>query len=185
MTGNCLKGSRPLLYFDKGFDQAPAMKVAKELLQQCFNVPRGHHKSKPFIDHVMGFYLIDGRIWMRNFQISHMRESASPEPVLAEIGALYTLRLHAPSTSVADWLIVLLPPPGPRCVLNPVRMFGGAFGGPTVWENPTFVSPNEVRSLERRQKGDKYSGRLANQQKRKARREEFAPGPDPLSDVFA
>ena len=38
MTGNCLKGSRPLLYFDKGFDEAPAMKVAKELLQQCFNV---------------------------------------------------------------------------------------------------------------------------------------------------
>ena len=89
MTGNCLKGSRPLLFFDKGFDQTPAMKVAKELLQQCFNVPRGHHKSKPFIDHVMGFYLIDGRIWMRNFQISHMRESASPEPVLAEIGVLH------------------------------------------------------------------------------------------------
>ena len=74
---------------------------------------------------------------------------------------------------------------GPRCVLNPVRMFGGAFGGATLWENPAFVSPNEVRSVERRQKGDKYSGRLANEQKRKARREESAPGPDPLGDVFA
>jgi ribosome biogenesis protein BRX1 len=64
-------------------------------------------------------------------------------------------------------------------------MFGGAFGGPTLWENQAFVSPNEVRSMERQKKGDKYSGRLANQQKRKARREESAPGPDPLGDVFA
>ena len=87
MTGNCLKGSRPLLYFDAGFDATPPMKVAKELLQQIFNVPRGHHKSKPFIDHVLGFYLVDGRIWLRNFQISHMRESSNPEQVLAEIGA--------------------------------------------------------------------------------------------------
>ena len=90
MTGNCLKGSRPLLYFDAGFDATPPMKVAKELLQQIFNVPRGHHKSKPFIDHVLGFYLVDGRIWLRNFQISHMRESSNPEPVLAEIGARKT-----------------------------------------------------------------------------------------------
>lgn len=159
MTGNCLKGSRPLLFFDAGFDTSPPMKIAKELLQQCFNVPRGHHKSKPFIDHVMGFYIVDGRIWMRNFQISHMRESASPEPVLAEIG--------------------------PRCVLNPIRIFGGSFGGPTLWENPEYVSPNEVRSMERREKGDKYSGRLVNDHKRKERREKHAPGADPLGDVFA
>ena len=56
------------------------------MLQRCRS-SLGHHKSKPFIDHVLGFYLVDGRIWLRNFQISHMRESSNPEPVLAEIGA--------------------------------------------------------------------------------------------------
>lgn len=33
---------------------------------------------------------------------------------------------------------------GPRFVLNPIRMFSGSFGGPTLYQNPTFVSPNEV-----------------------------------------
>ena len=34
MTGNCLKGSRPLLYFDPGFDLSPQHRIAKELLSQ-------------------------------------------------------------------------------------------------------------------------------------------------------
>jgi hypothetical protein len=39
--------------------------------------------------------------------------------------------------------------------------------------------------MERQKKGDKYSGRLVNEHKRQARREDNAPGPDPLGDVFA
>lgn len=34
LTGNCLKGSRPLLSFDKHFDETPHYKVLKELLIQ-------------------------------------------------------------------------------------------------------------------------------------------------------
>ena len=34
MTGNCLKGSRPLLSFDKGFDSEPHWMLMKELLTQ-------------------------------------------------------------------------------------------------------------------------------------------------------
>jgi hypothetical protein len=33
---------------------------------------------------------------------------------------------------------------GPRFVLNPIRMFEGSFGGPTLYQNPNYVSPNEV-----------------------------------------
>lgn len=185
MTGNCLKGSRPLLYFDAGFDTTPQMKVAKELLQQIFNVPRGHHKSKPFIDHVLGFYLVDGRIWLRNFQISHMRESSNPEPVLAEIGA------RKNSFAQGCCLVALAERrgcgvmAGPRVVLNPIRLFGGSFGGPTLWDNPNFVSPNDVRAMERRQKGGEYSGRVVKEHKKRVRREETAPPPDPLADVFS
>lgn len=48
-------------------------------------------------------------------------------------------------------------------MLNPVRLFAGSFGGPTLWENPDFISPNEVRASERGRQGGKYSGRLVAQ----------------------
>lgn len=34
MTGNCLKGSRPLLSFDKQFDDKPHWKLIKEMFTQ-------------------------------------------------------------------------------------------------------------------------------------------------------
>ena len=33
---------------------------------------------------------------------------------------------------------------GPRACLNPIKMFAGSFGGPVVYENQAYVSPNEV-----------------------------------------
>ena len=33
---------------------------------------------------------------------------------------------------------------GPRFVLNLVRIFEGSFGGATLYENPNYMSPNEV-----------------------------------------
>uniref|UniRef100_A0A453NZ77 Uncharacterized protein n=1 Tax=Aegilops tauschii subsp. strangulata TaxID=200361 RepID=A0A453NZ77_AEGTS len=33
---------------------------------------------------------------------------------------------------------------GPRFCLNPIKIFGGSFGGPTLYENPFYVSPNQV-----------------------------------------
>ena len=33
---------------------------------------------------------------------------------------------------------------GPRFVLNPIKIFGGSFGGPVLYENPHYVSPNVV-----------------------------------------
>jgi hypothetical protein len=73
-------------------------------------VPRGHHKSKPFIDHVLGFYLVDGRIWFRNFQISHMRENKKPEPVLAEIGPRMVSRQDVHVHPVRSVSIAISPP---------------------------------------------------------------------------
>ena len=29
---------------------------------------------------------------------------------------------------------------GPRCCLNPIRVFAGSFGGPVIYENASFVS---------------------------------------------
>lgn len=69
MTGNCLKGSRPILSFDKSFDSAPHWALLKELLAQIFNVPKGSRRSKPFFDHVLSFSIADNRIWFRNYQV--------------------------------------------------------------------------------------------------------------------
>lgn len=35
---------------------------------------------------------------------------------------------------------------GPRFVLNIIKLFQGSFGGPTLYENPGFKSPNMVKS---------------------------------------
>ncbi|XP_067613740.1 ribosome biogenesis protein BRX1 homolog [Eurosta solidaginis] len=85
MTGNCLRGSRPLLSFDTKFDQVPYLKLLKELFTQTFGVPNHHPKSQPFIDHVYTFTYLDHRIWFRNFQI------LSEDGGLSEIGPRFVM----------------------------------------------------------------------------------------------
>jgi len=80
MTGNCLKGTRPLLSFDASFETKPHWSLMKELLAQTFSTPRNHPKSQPFFDHIFTFTIIQNRIWFRNFQI--LEEDGQ----LAEIG---------------------------------------------------------------------------------------------------
>jgi ribosome biogenesis protein BRX1 len=62
MTGNCMKGSRPVLSFDTSFDTIDHLKLIKHLFVDVFGTPRGHPKSKPFVDRVMGFYYADGKV---------------------------------------------------------------------------------------------------------------------------
>lgn len=33
---------------------------------------------------------------------------------------------------------------GPRVCLQPIKIFAGSFGGPVIYENPGYVSPNKV-----------------------------------------
>uniref|UniRef100_A0A8C7IPW9 Ribosome biogenesis protein BRX1 homolog n=1 Tax=Oncorhynchus kisutch TaxID=8019 RepID=A0A8C7IPW9_ONCKI len=70
MTGNCLKGSRPLLSFDPQFDTEPHYALLKELFIQTFSTPQYHPRSQPFVDHVFTFTITDNRIWFRNYQVS-------------------------------------------------------------------------------------------------------------------
>lgn len=85
MTGNCLRGSRPLLSFDPQFTKDPHYTLLKELLVQIFGVPNYHPKSQPFFDHVYAFMILDNRIWFRNYQI------LSEDGALAEIGPRFVL----------------------------------------------------------------------------------------------
>lgn len=68
LTGNCLKGARPLLSFDQEFAKIPHLMLLRELLTQIFGVPNHHPKSQPFVDRVYSFTFLDNRIWFRNYQ---------------------------------------------------------------------------------------------------------------------
>jgi ribosome biogenesis protein BRX1 len=62
LTGNCMKGSRPILTFDESFGRLGHLKLLKELFMDVFGIPRGHPKSKPFVDRVMAFYYADKKV---------------------------------------------------------------------------------------------------------------------------
>ncbi|GAB1608364.1 ribosome biogenesis protein BRX1 homolog [Argonauta hians] len=85
LTGNCLKGSRPLLSFDQTFDSEPHWKLLKELFVQIFGTPNQHPKSQPFIDHIFSFSVLDNRIWFRNYSVTDELGS------LVEIGPRFVL----------------------------------------------------------------------------------------------
>jgi ribosome biogenesis protein BRX1 len=121
LTGNCLKGSRFIVSFDAAFDEQPHLKMIKQLLEDAFSVPKSSRKVKPFIDHVISFSVLDNRVWFRHYQI---------------------IEKDGSKTKQEDLSLVEI---GPRFVMNPVRIFGGSFGGPTVWENTEFVPPTEIR----------------------------------------
>ncbi|KAL1253562.1 hypothetical protein QQF64_018255 [Cirrhinus molitorella] len=155
MTGNCLKGSRPLLSFDPKFDMEPHYALLKELFTQIFSTPRYHPKSQPFVDHVLSFTIADNRVWFRNYQI--IEEDAS----LVEIG--------------------------PRFVLNLIKIFQGSFGGPTLYENPHFQSPNMHRRMIRQAMAARQQERQMVKEIRKEKRKEDQGvlTQDVTDDVFA
>ncbi|RKF82518.1 Ribosome biogenesis protein BRX1 [Golovinomyces cichoracearum] len=151
-TGNCLKGSRPILSFDASFESEIHLRVIKELFLHIFGVPKGARKSKPFIDHVMGFTLADGKIWIRNYQIVETENNDITNPDSKDKSK------ELPRTTGKDSSISLIEI-GPRFVLTPIVIQESSFGGPIIYENKQFVSPNQVRSEIRLRKAGRYNSR--------------------------
>ena len=44
------------------FDQLGHLKLLKELFVDIWGIPRGHPKSKPFVDRIMAFYYADKKV---------------------------------------------------------------------------------------------------------------------------
>lgn len=161
-TGNCLKGSRPLLSFDGAFESEPHYRVIKEVFLQMFGVPQGARKSKPFIDHVMSFSIADGKIWVRNYEIREVEkakgEKDSEGNDLPVDDKASKKRKGAPNAELKDTDVSLVEI-GPRFVLTPIVIQEGAFGGPIIYENKRFISPNQVRSELRKAKATRHNAR--------------------------
>ncbi|KXJ86629.1 Brix domain-domain-containing protein [Microdochium bolleyi] len=165
-TGNCLKGSRPILSFDAAFEKEPHLQLIKELFTHTFGVPQGARKSKPFIDHVMGFTVADGKIWIRNYQINET-EIAKGENADADDAEVAK---SSKGKGMGRDLDVNLIEIGPRFVLTPIVIQEGSFGGPIIYENKEFVSPNQVRADIRRSKASRHNGRAEQFVERQARK---------------
>eukprot|EP01041_Mallomonas_annulata_P002255 gene2255-4382_t len=159
LTGNCMIGSRPILDFDAKFTTTPHWRVLKALLTDAFNTPSGHPKSKPFVDRVMSFFVVKNNIWIRNYQIVDKSDRTDgKETNLVEIG--------------------------PRLVLIPIRIFNGSLGGATLYQNMSYITPNEERSTLKKYKGDRYAERVQHKTQRHGLVKGYQPPLDELAGKF-
>lgn len=168
LTGNCMKGSRPVLTFDESFGRIPHLQLLKNIFIDIFGTPRGHPKSKPFIDRVMGFYYADSKIWVRNYQIVEEQAENAKEAAELKQGGLNTMLVEI----------------GPRFVMAPVLVLDGCLTGRCLYNNDSYVTPNKLRIEERKRYRLTHEDRTKLKQKRKKRNESIKMPKDPLSSVF-
>lgn len=161
--GNNLMYSRPLVSFDPTFDSTPMYRLCKEMLSQAFVAPNGHNRTKPFVDHIISFYVLDCRIWIRHYQIV---DAALNEK---------TMNKDVESTIVEI---------GPRLVLTPIKCFSGSFNGAVLWENQSFISPNAVRAAMRKREVQKTIGKRVQKAKRARHVAKNKVKHDPITKVF-
>ncbi|KAG6689358.1 hypothetical protein I3842_11G170400 [Carya illinoinensis] len=159
LTGNHLKGSRPILTFSDNFDKDAHWKLLKELIIQIFGIPKEHRKSKPYHDHVFVFSIVDDHIWFRNYQVAD----------------------KVPRGGLENMTLVEV---GPRFCLNPIKIFAGSFGGPTLYENPFYISPNQIRALEKRKKAGKYAKKVKAKTRRKMHELSNPLEPDEFAEMW-
>lgn len=164
LTGNCLKGSRPVLSFDQTFESKPHLKLLKELMIQTFGVPKGARRSKPFVDHIVTLTIVDNKIWFRNYQINQV-----------ELEADTTTDLPAGKKLKKGETKIELIEIGPRFCMTMICILEGSFGGPVIYENKEFVSPNQVRRLAKLDKAGKYKGRQVQDNETKLKKEKYKP----------
>lgn len=172
-SGNCLKGGRGIVVFDSSFDDNVTMNgvdkasgggteykaLVREMLRSVFSVPkRGVRGVKPFVDRIIGIFGVDGKIWIRVYEI---RESEGKKKDDAEEGEESTekkdkKKKKGGKDNMPDISLVEI---GPRFVLTPIVILEGSFGGPVIYENREFVSPNQVRRETRMKKAGRYASR--------------------------
>ncbi|EFQ32931.1 brix domain-containing protein [Colletotrichum graminicola] len=160
--GNCLKGSRPILSFDAPFDDEknPHLQVIKQAFIANLGVPQGARKAKPFIDRVIGFSYLDGKVWIRQYQVQEVEADENSDET--------TTKVHAGKKTDVKLLEI-----GPRFTATPILIQEGSFGGPLLWNSKEFVSPNQIRADIKRKKATRHVSRVEQQVERMAKKGEL------------
>ena len=151
--GNCLKGGRGVVVFDKSFEDSlegnEHKTLIREMLKGVFCVPsKGVRGMKPFVDRIIGIYGLDGKIWIRIYEI---RETEKTE------------QQDLPKGNMTDITLIEV---GPRMVLTPIVILEGSFGGPVIFENKEYISSNQLRSEAISRKASKYASRRGGVEER-------------------
>jgi ribosome biogenesis protein BRX1 len=128
-------------------------------------VPKTSRKIKPFVDHVMGFTITDGKIWIRVYQINETAPGKTKPTADGEM-EVEPVPKKGKSLETNISLVEI----GPRFVMTPIVILEGSFGGPVIYENKEFVSPNQIRSDLRQSKAGKYNRRSEQGVERQVKR---------------
>jgi len=115
----------------------------------------------------MAFTLADGKIWIRNYQISETEASKLTTTPSETSDAAPKVKSKSDKGKETEVSLVEI---GPRFVLTPIVIQEGSFGGPIIYENKEFVSPNQVRSEVRLKKAGRYNARAEQGIERLAKR---------------
>ncbi|OJK01166.1 hypothetical protein ASPACDRAFT_115725 [Aspergillus aculeatus ATCC 16872] len=176
-SGNCLKGGRGLVVFDRSFDeQGPLMSspgseyrgLIREMIRGVFCVPkRGVKGMKPFVDRIIGVFGVDGKIWIRVYEIRES-EGESKKEEAKDAKPAPKKKDGQPEISLVEI--------GPRFVLTPIVILEGSFGGPVIYENKEYVSPNQVRRDIRIGKAARHANRRDAETDRFAKRSNLGLG---------
>lgn len=154
--GNCMKGSRPLLFFDPKFDESPHLSLAKNLLKRFFCVPYQNKHSKPFVDRSMSFFVDEsGSIVARHYQVQWLEDESIE---LVEVG--------------------------PRFRLVPIFILAGAFKGSKIWRNDSFVSIYKQRKELKKQKALEKMRLRDKQAIREEKKMNIPEIQDPMKGLF-
>lgn len=162
-TGNCLKGSRPILSFDAVFGDSAHNRLMKELLTHTFGVPPHARKLKPFIDHVITFSIVDNKIWVRNYQINETIDAKEED-----------IEINPDELNLVEI--------GPRFVMTLITVLEGSFSGPKIYENKQYVSPNFVRAQIKQQAAELARSRAQAALERKRKMRDAVLEADPLGN---
>ena len=104
----------------------------------------------------MGFTLADSKIWIRCFQINETEISKSDMATTNGNGEVESKGKSEPRRADRGDTKLSLTEIGPRFVLTPIVILESSFGGPVIYENKEFVSPNQIRSELRLGKAGRY-----------------------------
>ena len=113
----------------------------------------------------MTFAVVDGKIWIRNYQINETLETKENE-----VGD----EVDVDSLNLVEI--------GPRLVLTLITILEGSFGGPKIYENKEYVSPNFVRAQIKQQSAQQARSRAEAALERKIKKRSQVLQKDPLSN---
>lgn len=126
----------------------------------------------------MAFSVADGKIWIRNYEIREVEKAKGEDE---QDGEASNKGRKSKGDRDTDVSLVEI---GPRFVLTPIVIQEGAFGGPIIYENKRFISPNQVRSDLRKAKAGRHNARAEQQREALGRKASLGllPGAKKESD---